>query len=263
MNREEYAAIPALNWSKAKLLLRSPAHYVAGLLEPDDQDRYLVGTLVHGMVLEGKCLEGLYAVKPKGMTFASTAGKAWRDEQTLPILKEEDASRIPRMADAIACHKVARDALSHCKNRERAIVTTLSGVKVKGLLDMSGQDNDGRSGFVEIKTTLDARPEFFAKRCCSEPFHYDGQNEWYASLLSIADGGPRPWSLWIAVEKSAPFAVACYGPDESMIDSGIEKVQDALATFKACQLSKQWPAYHAGIQMISAPKWRINQLANL
>jgi len=138
------------------------------------------------------------------------------------------------------------------------------GVKCKCMIDMGGVDNNGRLGFVEIKTTLDARQEFFAKRCVSEPFHYDMQVEFYGSQLVIEEKrDDRPWSMWIAVEGKPPFAVACYAPDETMIASGVEKIRDALTTFKACQLSGVWPAYHAGIQLISAPRWRMNQLANL
>lgn len=264
MNRADYDKIPALNFSKAKLLLRSPSHYMAGLWEPDDPEKYAVGKLVHAMVLEGKDLRNTYVVRPKGMDYRSNAGKAWRDAQTLPIIIEGDNEKIPKMADAIAMHSVARQALSHCKDRELVVVTTMSGVKVKCMVDMSGFDADGRLGFVDIKSTLDARPEFFAKRCASEPFHYDMQNEWYGSLLVLKHQiESRPWSLWIAVESKPPFAVACYAPDETMIASGVEKMRDALTTFKACQASGNWPGYHLGIQLISAPRWRMNQLASL
>lgn len=264
MTRDEYQKIPALNFSKAKLLLRSPAHYMAGLWEPDDPEKYAVGSLVHAMVLEGKDLRSSYVVRPKGMDYRSNAGKAWRDSQTLPIIVEGDNDKIPLMAEAIARHPVARKALSHCRDRERVIVVEMAGVKCKAMLDMCGQDTDWRIGFVDIKTTLDARSDFFAKRCCGEPYHYDLQVAWYGSLLSMdTDSEETPWVIWIAVENKPPFAVACYAPDETMLASGTEKMHDVLTTFRACQKSGEWPAYDSGIKMISAPRWRTAQLAAL
>jgi len=266
MNRTEYDKIDALNWSRGKLLLRSPYHFLNTAWEDDDEkDALLVGKLVHAMVLEGKGIKGVYAIKPKGMSFATNAGKKWRDAQKLPILKEEDQTRIHGMAEALAKDPDAETMIRSFPLREHVIVTTLHGVRVKMMLDAVGSDKDRRPGFLEIKTTKDASEDFFANRCCADPFHYDGQAEWYSSGLSLNLDltGERPWSVWLAVEKMHPHAVACWAPDGSMIDSGIEKVRDVLTSYKACIKSETWPAYHTGIKQISAPRWRRNQLASL
>lgn len=270
MNRVAYDDIRALNWSKGKLLLRTPYHFQYAYT-PDDSsesDALLIGRLTHGLVLEGKSFKDLVAIRPKGMDFRNKEGRAWRDAQTLPILDSADKDRILGMASALAMNEDARKYIERCTLREHVIVTTMSGVKCKGMLDAVGVDNDRRPGFFEIKTSVDAGEDFWAKRCCSAPFHYDGQAEWYASLLSLdsnwdsqEDG--RPWNAWIVVENKPPYAVACWAPDESMMASGVEKMRDVLTTFKACSASGIWPGYHTGIKLISAPTWRRNQLSRI
>jgi len=264
MERSEYNKIPALNWSRAKLLLRSPLHFACGY-EPEDTEALQVGRLTHAMVLEGKGIEGVFAIKPKGMSFATRDGKAWRDAQSLPILPADDRARILGMAEALAADKAAEKMIRSCPLREHIVTATMHGVKCKAMLDAVGNDRDGLPGFLEVKTSTDAREDFWQRRCCSEPFHYDGGCEWYSSLLSLSLdlNGARPWGVWLVVESKPPHAVACWAPDETMIASGVEKVRDVLTSWKACQASGEWPSYHRGIRLISAPQWRMNQLANL
>lgn len=264
MKRAEYDNIPALNWSRAKLLLRSPLHFKCWIPDQEESDAMLVGRLTHAMVLEGKGLDGVFAIKPKGMSFATKEGKAWRDAQSLPILPYDDKSRIVGMAEALAEDKAAEKMIRFCPLREHVIEQTMHGVKCKAMLDAVGSDHDRRPGFLEVKTSPDAREEFWQKRCCSEPFHYDGAAEWYSSLLSLRLDldGSRPWSVWLVVESKPPHAVACWAPSETMIASGCEKVRDVITTYKACQLAGEWPGYHPGIRLIDAPKWRISKLAS-
>lgn len=264
MNRTEYDKIKALNWSRAKSLLRSPFHFANTFWDDQEEtDALLVGRLVHAMVLEGIGIKGVFAIKPKGMSFATKIGKNWRDAQTLPILKEDDQTRIHGMAEALAADRDAEKMIISCPRSEETYVTELEGVACKCRIDAVGTDQDARPGFLEIKTCVDAREEFFANRCCGQPFHYDGQAEFYSMIFSkvFVMGGMRPWSVWLVVESKPPHAVACWAPDESMITSGIEKVRDVLASYKACTNSGTWPAYHTGIRLISAPKWRRNQMA--
>jgi len=265
MNRSDYDKIEALNFSRAKLLLRSGKHFQAALEDTEeDPTKYAVGTLVHSMILEGKDLRSTFAIKPYGMSFSTKEGKAWRACQTLPILGQEDSETVPRMADAIAMHKQARLIIEGCKLREHVIVTMLYGVTCKGRLDMVGTDKESRPGFAEVKTSTDARKDFFRNRCCSDPFHYDMQAEHYASLLGLDLGvESRPWSVWIVVENKPPFDVACYAPADYMIESGIEKVRQALDRYKECVAANSWPgACSELIEPLDAPAWRQAQLMN-
>lgn len=260
--RTEYDKIDALNWSRGKAFLRSPFHFKNAPEEPKETDAMLVGRMVHAWVLEGKQIEDIFAIKTKAIDFRTNIGKAWRDAQTKPILYEEDRTRIQGMAWAIAADPYAVKYIERCTLREHAIVEEMAGIKCKGLLDAVGNDADGRPGFFELKTTKSGEEDFWAKRCVTAPFHYDGQAEWYSMLMSISHdlNGERPWSVWITVESEPPHAVTMWAPDDSMVASGIDKVSKVLSSYKECQESGIWPAYHTGIEHISAPIWRQKQL---
>ena len=259
-----YDDIEALRWTHGKLLLKSGKHFQAGLIEPEDEAKFAVGTCVHGKYVEGKDLRSLFAIKPKAIDYRTNIGKAWRNAQTLPILREEESEVIEKMADALLLDPRARQFIEGCKLREHVIVQMLQGVKCKSRLDMVGIDRENRPGFVELKTSLDVRKDFWRKRCVNEPFHYDGQVEFYAQMLALdMELESRPWSVWLCVENKPPFDIAVYAPVDYMIASGIEKVNTVLQRFKEYTAANLWPGVSPnGIEPLDAPEWRAQQLAH-
>jgi len=253
MNVSEYRAHPALNFSLAKHLLDSPAHFKAALDEDrEETDAMRIGTIAHAMILEGKNLLDLYAIKPAGMSFATKEGKAWRDAQTLPILKEEDANMIPRAAQAVVDHAEAEFILKQCQWREKPIVGTMYGVECKALLDVCGTDG-AQWVIADLKTCQDASPRAFAKDVANR--HYDLQAVWYSTLLGVVEGLEEPpYWIWLALEKSAPFVNAVYTA-EDWIESGTAKLHRVLDLYKECTASGQWPMPFRGITKLERPTW--------
>ncbi len=216
--------------------------------------RFAVGTLAHAMILEGKNLLHFYAIKPAGMSFATKEGKLWRDAQTLPILKEDDANSIPGMAEAIAKDEDASAILRACQERELSVRAEIQGVQCKALLDGFGLDVESTPTVVDIKTTRDARPHAFSKRIAE--LDYDFQTEWYSRLKQLQDGlEKKPGAVWIVVENKAPFAVACYYPEADVWASGKKKVERAMTLLMKCREENSWPGYGGGIKPISMPRW--------
>jgi hypothetical protein len=252
--REAYDKIEAVNYSSLKYILESPAKYKAMLSaekEDDDETRFAVGTLAHAMVLEGKDLRDLFALKPKGMSFASTVGKEWKAQQTLPIIKEEDANAIPRMAEAIALDPDASKVLMSCPQRELVLQANLFGIEFKAMLDAVGKDVSGTMGFVDIKTTAKACSFSFAKKV--RDLSYDLQIEIYRNILKEANHtNHRPWSAWIVVETSAPYEVATYYPDAKIINEGREKLGTAIDRLKKCIATGIWPKALGGLTCLEA-----------
>lgn len=252
MNVEEYRANPALNFSLAKHLLTSPAHFKAAQDEErEETDAMRIGTLAHAMILEGKDLRHLYAIKPTGMSFATKEGKAWRDAQTLPILKEEDSNMIPRAAEAIKNNPHAAAFLKGCQHREYAIIGTIMGVECKALLDVCG--TDGTQWVIgDLKTCQDAGPKEFYWDVINRD--YDLQMVWYQTLLANKEGleSPPYWN-WFPVEKKAPFANAVY-TGYSFEESGMRKLETVIEKFKECTASGVWPMPYGGIQELTDPR---------
>ena len=255
MTREEYRAHPALNFSLAKYLLKSPAHFRAAVDEErEETDAMRIGTLAHSMILEGKNLIDMYAIKPEGMSFATKEGKAWRDAQTLPILKEEDANSIPRIAEAIAENIDARALLEGCTEREFPVFATMHGVECKALIDAAGLSAANLWCVGDFKTSVDVTPRKFSSTVYD--MDYDMQAAWSSDLLALVKGlDHEPWWFWIAAEKKPPFANAVYTPSDKVMESGRKKVERALTIYKQCIASGEWPMPMRGIQIANLPKW--------
>lgn len=255
MTREEYRAHPALNFSLAKHLLKSAAHFKAAQDEEQEEtDAMRIGTWAHSMILEGKDLSGFYSIKPKAMSFSTKEGKAWRDAQTLPILKEEDAESVPAMAQSVADNPAARLMLQGCTERERPVFASLYGVDCKALLDFSGRKRDGRLVIGDMKTDLDASPRKFRKKAYE--MHYDMQMAWYADLLAISEGEEEePECYWIVPEKKAPWATAVYRASDRVLEVGRSKVLAALTLYRQCMKTGVWPKPYEGIYELDSPAW--------
>ena len=253
MTITEYRDHPALNFSLAKNLLKSPAHFKAAQDEEREETNAMqIGTLVHAMVLEGKNLLDLYAIKPEGMSFATKEGKAWRDAQTLPVLKEEDANMIPRVAQAVADNQDAAKVLRMCQMRETPMFATIMGVECKCLLD-----NHGKVGaewaINDLKTCQDASPREFAKDVYSRD--YDLQMVWYQTILaSVHKLDAPPFWTWTAVEKKAPFANAIYTGEE-WEESGLRKMEIVLTRYKTCMETGEWPMPYRGFVKLDRLSW--------
>lgn len=255
MTTEEYRKASGCNFSTLKHLLKSPAHYKAALDDQDDEESeaMAIGTLAHAMVLEGKDLRDLYAIKPAGMSFSTKEGKAWRDQQTLPILGADAAEGIPRIAAAIKANDYAAAILKGCPMRETPIFGTIMGVPCKVLIDCHGIQ-DRRAAVTDFKTTVDASPREFAKNAYKQ--HYDLQCAISSALVAMQHELDEPpfWS-WIVTEKKAPFVNTVYVPTEEFIQSGIRKMERVLTLWKECTESGEWPMPMKGRQELDLPQW--------
>lgn len=259
ITREQYNRIEAVNFSTLKYILRSPEHYLAAVAEPekDDPARFAVGNLSHAMVLEGKDLRDLYAVKPetgadgKRFTFSTKEGKAWRAAQTKPIITQEEAEGIPRMAKRIVDDPDAADLIKGCRHREQCIEFQFEGVDFKCLLDMWGETENG-AALGDYKTTPDCRQDPFSRKV--DLLDYDMQLALYIKALE-ACGYADVYPFWIAQEKRRPFTVQTWKPPSDTLARGLEKLRYCCKLLKQCKETNKWPGYGGGIQILKSPGW--------
>lgn len=116
---------------------------------------------------------------------------------------------------------------------------------------------------VDLKTTTDASPEGFAKSIqnwryhVQDPFYQDGIRA--AIQQSGSDRKPPKAFLFVAVEKTAPYAVSVYRLDSESAEIGRREYREDLDTYAACLGTDSWPGYGDKIQPIGLPEWRINR----
>lgn len=256
MTTQEYRKAEGVNFSSLKYLLKSPAHYQAELnAKREETAAMLIGTLTHSVSLEGHEIDSIATVKPEGMNLATKDGKEWKAkalEHGLPIISTEDAIHIVNMAQSIRQNPHAAHVLSKCQERETPMFTTLHGVPCKALIDAHGTDGVEWC-IVDLKTTDDASPDAFSRKVAS--LHYDLQAAFYSAVLGrVHQTEARPYWLWLAVEKTPPYACAVYDSTE-WNDSGDDKMERVLRDWKQCTDSGKWPMPYQGINKLPKPSW--------
>jgi exodeoxyribonuclease VIII len=100
---------------------------------------------------------------------------------------------------------------------------------------------------VDLKTTTDASPAGFAKSCAA--FRYHVQASHYLAGL------PAERFIFIAVEKTYPYAVGVYQLDADAMQRGDELRKQNMRMIADCRAINEWPGYSTTCESLSLPKW--------
>lgn len=254
LDETTYRQHPALNFSSAKLLLKSPKHFKSALIRKFEPSReMLIGTAVHEAVLEGKSPS--YIVRPADLDLRTKEGKEWKAKNAgREIMSPDEDSAVRNAIKAVRESADAQYLLNLCKQREVGIVQTYNGVEIKGRLDAHGNDEAGKPIVLDFKTTSDADPETWGKKAFG--LRYPMQTAWYQSLLALELGlDEAPAYFWLVAETQEPFDVVIYQPPEEALEIGRAQMQHCVETYKACIASGKWPGYSKGILQLEVPSW--------
>lgn len=247
MDDNQYFALEALSASGAKLLRKSPLHYKADRLKSRQPTPAMVfGTVVHRLALEPE----RPAFVVKRLNWASKEGKLERErlEATgLPILSEADGDRAMAIRDALWSDARIAEMLE-AATKEQAMLWQQHGVNCKAKADAIG---DGI--IIDLKTTLDAGPQEFARSIAA--FGYHRQAAWYLDGYQAIKGERASDFIFIAVESNAPHAVALYRLDAASIAAGRLEMARAAAVYRECLATGEWPGYQRDLTTLSLPQW--------
>lgn len=243
----EYLAIDAESSSGLKTMLRSPAHYWEWKNNPVDRRTQAMnfGSAAHAVMVEHN--SDLIAVLPE-CDKRTKAGKelfaAFTAENTDKIIiTQEEYETIMAMRQSILCHRWARTMLE------------------KGLPEQSHFWNDAETGLpckcrfdriyetliVDYKTTQDASPHGFQKAAMNFGYHLQAAH--------YTDSIPGAQFVFIAQEKEAPYAVACYQADGEFLAYGRSERARLMSQIAECQKTNIWPGYPDEIQPLYLPGW--------
>lgn len=243
-----YDGIQALNQSGAKELLKSPAHYQAYLNRTREDSMALrVGTAVHKLALEGlDAYNSTHAIAPE-VDKRTKEGKAeWAEFVTAnegkAILTAKEGALVDAVANsAMACMKANGIVLS---KTEVMFTTFLGDVLVKCAID--GISDDGY--IYDLKTCEDASPHGFLQAV--RKYKYALQAYFYRHAVEAAFKCRVLGFRFIAVEKEPPYAHAVYELGPELMTGAAFDFEKALALYKDCTASGEWPAYPQQIQTI-------------
>ena len=247
----EYHADPAISASHLHAVAASPYHYWKRYLDPDRRTveptaAMRLGSLVHCAVLEPDELLQRYGVCGPRNTKAGKEQAAAMAAEGIEAVSETDMVTALSMSDAVRQHPAAAALLTTGKAEQSFWWDDQqTGLRCKCRPDwMSG------SVLVDLKTTTDASPAAFARSVATFRYHVQASH-----YLAGLHGAER--FVFIAVEKTAPYAVAVYELDAAAMAAGDELRQRDMRIIADCQATTEWPGYGDDCQTLSLPSWAL------
>jgi hypothetical protein len=234
----------------------SPEHYRSYLTEPRGETKAMrVGSALHKLVLEPDTFSLEFAITPD-LDRRTKEGKAAYAEFALQsggktILTADEFTLAEAMASSIRRRKLPSAAITSPGEAEVSFYWNdpALGTLCKCRPDYLRADNY----IIDIKTTEDARQANFERS--AENYRYYVQAAFYIQGVEAVTGEKVKDFLFIAVEKSPPYAVACYFADELMIQAGNEEVRRCLTLYEECVRTGVWPGLDGIPFRLSRPRW--------
>ena len=250
ISNADYHADPAVSASHLKTVMQSPYHYWSRYLDPDrvamaPTAAMRLGSLTHCAVLEPDELTKRYQLAPDRRTNAGKAAVAEMAAAGIEAVSEADLAQALQMADAVRSNSTVALLLSNGQAEQSFWWDDIAtGMRCKCRPDWF----DGET-IVDLKTCQDASPAGFARSIST--FLYQVQAAHYLC------GTLAKRFIFVAVEKTAPYATACYELDAQALVHGSVLRHNALQRLQDARAINEWPGYTDGIQTLQLPGWAL------
>ena len=247
---EQYHADPAISASHLHAVANSPYHYFSKFLAPHrppsvQTAAMKLGSLTHCAVLEPDELSKRYGIcLPRN----TKAGKEMEGEMIAAGIEAVTASEMEQamaMAGSVRSHQAAAALLRDGKAEQSFWWDDIqTGLRCKCRPDWYTGNT-----IVDLKTTTDASPKGFARSVAQWRYAIQ-QNHYLAGTFAER-------FVFIAVEKTYPYAVGVYELDEAAALYGETERRNNLQTIADCRAISEWPGYGNTIQPLSLPNWAL------
>lgn len=246
MPNEAYHKHPAISRSLAGQILRSPAHYQHSLVNGTaETDAMRLGTRIHGALLESEKFWASVVVWAGPVR----RGKEWdafrerhADREILTVSEEAQLLKITEAFRGQAFGERLRGQV------EQSYFWQKDGLQLKCRPDIVGVD-----GYLyDLKSTYSATAEAFAGSV--KKWGYHRQAAWYLAGVEAVTGVRPKGFIFVAIEKSAPYASQMFVLDELALTLGRVENETALAKIALCQLHDHWPGYGDELAVLSLPE---------
>ena len=251
ISNEEYHADPAISASQLKKVMQSPYHYWSAYLDPSRTPTIAtsamkLGSLTHCCVLEPDQVSARYGITPDRRSNAGKALAAEMEASGIEAVTAQEMEQALSMAASVRSNSTVSSLLSNgAAETSHWWDDVATGLRCKCRPDWF----DGET-IVDLKTCQDASPALFA--AAVGRFSYQLQAAHYLC------GTLAKRFVFVAVEKSAPYAVGCYELDAEAMVHGSVLRHNSLQRIQDCRAINSWPSYtDGGIQTLQLPGWAL------
>lgn len=235
------------------LIHKSPLHYWEKYLNPMHIEKttpaLILGSAVHCAVLEPQEFGKRYAIAP-------TADKRTKEgkeihanfeasAQGLQIISKDDSIICERIMEAVQRHSEASLLLSKINKVEQVLEFEDMKCKPDGICESLHL-------LIDLKTTEDASPTAFGRSALK--YRYDVQAAFYSDIYEAVYKHRPEGFIFIAVEKTPPYAVAVYVIEDADIEIGRQKYKADLETWRECKQLNEWKGF-SGLNTLKLPNY--------
>jgi hypothetical protein len=240
---------------------KSPKHYWQKYINPERERQeptpaMVIGSAVHSAVLEPDLFPTEYVLAPTGINKRTNAGKAEfaafeSANKGRTVLDADDYATCLAIRDAVYRHPVAGGLLTGGKAEQSFYgIDKETGELMKCRTDYM---HDSGAMIVDLKTTEDASPSGFGKSAAN--FRYPVQTSWYNGVLDAAFGEhPQDW-VFLAVEKSPPYAVGIYFMESDQVARANLAARRDFMRIVEAKRANNWPDYGSTPLPLCLPNW--------
>lgn len=226
----------------------------------------VIGSGFHTATLEPEKLDDEFAVKPSEIDGQGPRTKHYKESFELMQKSEPDKQwlapadydLILEMAGSALENPVLRHYMADIdKVVEGTGYFEMEGAKCKVRPDLY---IPGAGVVIDLKSTQDASNRGFTKSV--RQFGYLFQACWYMHALRLLGEKPKQF-VFIAVEKTAPYATAAYTIKESDINKQFSNMERACQLWATCQSSGIWPGYSDIVETLDLGSQITNNRLNI
>lgn len=253
MPREQYAAIPRMNFSSLKagllgsfdidpVMIRETFEETRPAPTNDQQDSFNKGTLAHLILLQPELLVDRVAV----WQGRERRGQSWdafsTEHRGKMIMRECDVRAVQHACREFRQVPEVRDLLRPC-DTEVAVCAKVGEVYCKGLLD--AVTRDGLCVMIDPKTTSRGIDDRSVKYAISD-FKYREQMGFYSQLYQLATGREieQVYLLFISLPPQR-IGIRLVRVTTSALQWGWSRCLQALERVEECIRDDRWPTFFA------------------
>jgi len=264
---DNYYSNPAISQSLLKHIGKSPEHLKYRIDNPQEPTKDMIlGRAFHTLVLEPSKFDVSFAIAPEcdrrtkaGKEIYAEFAESLSDD--MEVITADDMEVITAMRESVMANDIASKLIIGDIEEPIFWIDEVTGIACKAKPDVFTSIGN-RTIIVELKSCQSANADDFMRACFK--YGYDLQAGMY---LNGIETHYRPASkfiefVFIAVEKTSPFAVNVLQADQYFIELGQKKYRDYMATYKDCLSTDNWYGYMGkedNINFLTVPSWMIEK----
>jgi exodeoxyribonuclease VIII len=255
----EYRQHPAVSRSELWKLTESPEKFLWYREHPQEPTPALLfGQTVHKLLLQPEGFGDEFSVAPEIDRRTKEGKAAWNAfleaSADRTVVSAADYERALAMAEKCRSEPLAAKLLDGSHETPFFWTDELTGEECKCRTDVLTEIGDNLV-IVDYKTCTDAGTDAFLRDAIRYGYHF--QAALYCEGVE-KNTGRRPLFVFIAQEKTEPYAVNILQADKLLIENGYDVFRELLGIYHYCKTSGNWYGFLGReniINNLSLPAW--------